>query len=311
MKKVWIRLLCLLLVGELLGAMLPGALPQAAAASRQVNIKVDSVKHCDVYYCEGDGLIPIQQGGKIDKITTGNYAILFFAAPHSGYALSAMTATSAAGEYYTISDGASNGAGSEFYSYGSGKNVSNLKNAGYTDSQIERILTDAIAKGCDGALLFSRPASNGAVIGSNLIFGAERLPTLEKHIKSVTPKSGGQAMPYTEGMSVGLGDIINYSLDVTFYPLENKEFSIAYNDVYVTDEKTGNTEAAPIRITAPTAEDLKGLIQEKLLLRRWNIPLPSRMWSRAVCAMKHSCIININRCTAPVSWPRSATRRLP
>lgn len=97
MKKVWIRLLCLLLVGELLGAMLPGALPQAAAASRQVNIKVDSVKHCDVYYCEGDGLIPIQQGGKIDKITTGNYAILFFAAPHSGYALSAMTATSAAG----------------------------------------------------------------------------------------------------------------------------------------------------------------------------------------------------------------------
>lgn len=118
--KVWTRMLCLLLVGGLLGAMLPGALPQAAAASRQVNITIDSVKNCDVYYCEGGALISIQQYEKINKITKDNYGIILFAAPHKGYALSAMTASGSAGDYSTISDGAENGAGSEFYAYKNG-----------------------------------------------------------------------------------------------------------------------------------------------------------------------------------------------
>lgn len=115
-RSAWIRILCLLLVGGLLGAMLPGGLPHAAAAgSRQVKISIEEVNHCDIYYCEGEDLIPIAEGEKIDKTTTGNYGILFFAAPHQGYALSAMTATSSAGDYYTISNGEPNGAGSEFY----------------------------------------------------------------------------------------------------------------------------------------------------------------------------------------------------
>ena len=238
-RNAWIRILCLLLVGGLLGAMLPGGLPQATAAgSRQVKISIAEVNHCDIYYCEGGELVPIEEGQVINKTTTGNYGILFFAAPHTGYALSAMTATSSAGDYYTISNGEPNGAGSEFYTYSNGKNVTNLKRVGYSEDQIEHILTQAIAVGCDGALLFSRPASDTGAISSNLMFCAEKLPTLEKHIKSVTPKNGGQDKPYTEGMSVGLGDTINYSLDVTFYPLEKKQFA-GYGSAGRKDRKRG------------------------------------------------------------------------
>lgn len=140
-RSAWVRLVSLLLVGGLLGTMLPGALPQAAAASRQVNITIHSVKNCDVYYCEGDALIPIQQDEKIYKITTGNYGIILFAAPREGYALSAMTASGSAGDYYTISNGEPNGAGSEFYTYKNGQNIDNLKKVGYTD-ETDRAYSD-------------------------------------------------------------------------------------------------------------------------------------------------------------------------
>ena len=161
--------------------MLPGGLPQAAAAgSRQVKISIAEVNHCDIYYCEGGELVPIEEGQVINKTTTGNYGILFFAAPHTGYALSAMTATSSAGDYYTISNGEPNGAGSEFYTYSNGKNVTNLKRVGYSEDQIEHILTQAIAVGCDGALLFSRPASDTGAISSNLMFCAEKLANAGK-----------------------------------------------------------------------------------------------------------------------------------
>lgn len=262
-KTVWTRMLCLLLGGGLLGAMLPGALPQAAAASRQVKITIASVKNCDVYYCEGNALIPIEQNGQINKTTTGNYGIILFAAPHEGYALSAMSATNSAGDYFTISDGEPNGAGSEFYA--NRKNIDNLKNAGYTDAQIERILTEAIAKSCDGALLFSRPASATGAITSNLMFCAEKLPTLAKKIDSVTPKGETEAKEYEAGMSVGLGDVINYSLDVTFYKLENKNFAIDYSDVYITDEKTGNTGDNKVSVTAPTAAEQKNMAADQVV----------------------------------------------
>ena len=66
-------------------------------------------------------------------------------------------------------------------------------------------------------------------------------------------------------MSVGLGDQINYALDVTFYQLANKTFSIDYTNVFITDEKTGNDSAHPISVAAPSAEELKQLNGKKVI----------------------------------------------
>lgn len=53
----------------------------------------------------------------LQKQTTGPYGIIFFAAPEEGYALSAMTAPNSAQNYFTVSDGAPDGTGSEFLNY--------------------------------------------------------------------------------------------------------------------------------------------------------------------------------------------------
>lgn len=58
-------------------------------------------------------------------------------------------------------------------------------------------------------------------------------------------------------MSVGLGDVINYSLEVTFYPLEDPDFPVSYWDMQVLDEKTGNGADKPVEITVPEANTLK------------------------------------------------------
>lgn len=260
--------LCLLLM---MLCLLPGGMIRAKAAdkTREVNIKAEDINDCQIYYSEGDGLIPIEEGEVIQKNTTGPYGIVFFAAPHEGYALSAMVASNSNGDYYTISDGAPDGSGSEFYTCEGGKNIQKLqKNAGFSEDQIRDMLTEAIDLGCDGVLLFSRGATDSAPIRSNLIFYSEKLPTLEKQVASVIPKDGGASREYSSDMSVGIGDVIEYDLNVTFYELKNKNFSMDYSDVYVTDEKTGNGPENPIIIQHPTADELKNLNEDYVITNK-------------------------------------------
>lgn len=193
--------------------------------------------------------MPVTEGEVIRKQSTGPYGILFFAAPKEGYALSAMGAKDTLENYFTISDGAADGSGSDFLSeYGNYKNL--VEKGGYTMEQLQGILTEAIEKGCDGALFFSRGANEGAVT-SVLTFYAERLPTLEKHIVSVQDRGSDVPRPYQEGESVGEGDTIFYELAVTFYPLVKPAFSVQYTDMTVLDQKTGNGADNSISIQPP------------------------------------------------------------
>lgn len=247
-------------------------MPQAAAAgTHTVNLPIDVAANCKVYYNEkitGEDwsaeMHEVAQGQKITHTgLTWPYGISLFAAPDDGYALSALQAGGSNGDYYTISDGASDGTGCEFLS--KYNNYSNLiTKAGYTEEQIKQVVANAIACGCDGVMLFSRNVNDGDV-SSNLKFYAEKLPTLEKKIVSVTPYGEGENRPYTAGMSVGLGDVINYSLDVTFYKLENTSFAIDYSDVNITDEKTGNTGDKKISVAAPTAAEQKTMTANRVV----------------------------------------------
>lgn len=80
-------------------------------------------------------------------------------------------------------------------------------------------------------------------VGVRLQVISDKLPTMEKTIKSVNGKA------YTEGMAIGLGDTITYTLKFTSYHTHKSTFSnaanptIEYSNVKYTDELTGDIEA--------------------------------------------------------------------
>lgn len=236
------------------------------AGTRKVELKVSAAANCRIYYSEkryGTDLSPelteLKEGETLSLSEMAwPYGVIFFAAPEEGYALSAMTAPGSQGNYFTISDGWADGTGCHFLqSYSNYKNL--IEKAGYTKTELTQAVTQAIALGCDGAMFFSRGTADTGDIRSDLLFYAEKLPTLDKRILSVTDSRTGLSQPYTDGMSVGLGDQITYALDVTFYPLERKDFPVSYTDVTVIDPQTGNGEDNPVAITPP--DDLARLTQ--------------------------------------------------
>ena len=139
-------------------------------------------------------------------------------------------------------------------------------NAGFTDEQLRAIVSQARTLGCDGSLMFTRGADNSYGINSKLQFRAERLPTLEKEILSVTGADGVEA-PYQPGVSVGVGDVITYGLTVTAYALEYPVDSIFYTGVTVTDPKTGNGAEDPISLTLPGKQALKDMTEDREITR--------------------------------------------
>lgn len=250
----------LLLMG-MLGSVLSGILPQAAAAGAQkVNLKINT-QHCTVYYNEkisGQDWSHQLLKAESDIIRMGMewpYGIVLFLAPEEGYALSKFMAGNTAGNYYPISDGQEDGTGCTFLSRR--EHYQGLLKAKYTEEEIKGLVGAAIKMGCHCALLFSREAGFHSDITSTLKFYAEKLPTLEHKIRSVTPAGGGQALPYTEGMGLGVGDVVNYELTAAFYPLKNQDAPLAYRDIYVTDQMWGSDGANKVKIEPPTAEEQK------------------------------------------------------
>lgn len=243
---------------------------QTKSGTHSVNLSIMLADHCRVYYHEKISGAPWSgelKEAETEITRTGlawPYGIILFAAPEEGYAMSAMTADGSNGNYYTISDGQPDGTGCEFLSKRT--NYQNLiDKAGYTEKQVREVVAAAVAKGCDGVMLFSRSTADANDVSSALRFYVEQLPTLEKRIVSITDAGTDEERPYAGNMSVGLGDRINYALDVTFYALRYSKFSIEYTDVFVTDENTGNGEAHPIEITAPSAEELKHLTEDQVV----------------------------------------------
>lgn len=286
------RLLCLLLTLALVCTLAPGqssaawaaeissdtaaehdtpqTVPQAGSHTVQLLVKLAS--NCRIYYNErisGQDWSPelreVKQGETISH--TGldwPYGIILFAAPETGYSLSAMTADNSKGDYFTISDGEKDGTGCEFL-----KNPANYKNlidkAGYTEEGIRQMVALAIAQGCDGAMLFSRSSADSGNVKSTLRFYAEQLPTLDKQIASVTPKGSNDPQPFVPGMSVGLGDIVTFDLEVTFSPLTKKDSPITYTDIYILDEMTGNGADNPIPVTPPAPKEQKTMNKDKVI----------------------------------------------
>lgn len=239
-------------------------------SSKGIYFNIDTIEHCTVYYSiNGGELIPVNGTG----VTTGNWTgngtykghfnIMFFAAPDEGYALTYMSISGSADQYYTLSNGNPDGTGSDAWPFkdanastipssssdSAWKTVNgslhgfrwSLLEGNMTIDQMKVMFSSAIALGCDGATTITKNGNDGMGSASSPTvckFVAQKLPTVVKTIKSIT--HDGTESIYTEGMKVELGDTINYSVVVTRYATNATYGTITYDNEKLTDELTNN-----------------------------------------------------------------------
>lgn len=207
------------------------------AYSRYVYVNVTQILNCDVYYSiNGGELIKINGTGVLlNENISGHFNIMFFAAPHEGYALTYMCVTGSDAQYYTLSNGNPDGTGSDAWPFNdpaqttipTGSTASSdsawktiggslhgfrwaLLQGNMTIEQMKVMFSNAIALGCDGATNFTK--NENASFYTEVQFVAQPLPTLTKEIQSIT--HDGATVDYEPDMQVEVGDTINYLITV-------------------------------------------------------------------------------------------------
>ena len=239
--------------------------------SKGIYFNIDTIENCTVYYSiNGGELIPVNGTG----VTTGNWTgngtytghfnIMFFAAPDEGYALTYMSISGSADQYYTLANGNPDGTGSDAWPFNdpaaskipssssdsAWKTVNGslhgfrwaLLEGNMTIDQMKVMFSNAIALGCDGATTITKNGKEGMGSASSPTvckFVAQKLPTVEKKIKSIT--HNGTESAYTEGMKVEYGDTITYTVTVTRYATNATYGTITYDNEKLTDELTSNS----------------------------------------------------------------------
>lgn len=238
--------------------------------SKGIYFNIATIENCTVYYSVNGGeLIPVNGTG----VTTGNWTgngtykghfnIMFFAAPDEGYALTYMSISGSADQYYTLSNGNPDGTGSDAWPFKNAaastipssssdsawKTVNGslhgfrwaLLEGNMTIDQMKVLFSNAIALGCDGATTITKNGNEGMGSASSPTvckFVAQKLPTVEKTITNIT--HDGTEAAYTDGMKVEIGDTIKYSVVVTRYATNAAYGTITYDNEKLTDALTNN-----------------------------------------------------------------------
>lgn len=167
----------------------------------------------------------------------------FFGAPAEGYALTRMSSTNSDGAYFLLHTGDHQTidiGNTGFYNgttevnnetkSGAGKNQQSHFGTTNGRDNVLVMLDAVIAEGCDGGMGFTRLNTDSTNVTSTLTFRSQKLPTVEKTIKTVN----GAA--YTEGMTAKAGDVIVYDVTVTQYATTE---AITYSSVTLTDNLSG------------------------------------------------------------------------
>lgn len=172
-------------------------------------------------------LLDAQEGEAIYLGYNYPFCINFFGVEDEGYALTYMSSTNSAGNYYSLYEVS---ALSELTAYTSGAIYNQrIATSYYNSSDVDTMLWYAINQGYHGTMGWTRAGSNGSIY-SDLTFRSEKLPTVEKTIKTVNGE------PYTEGMTAKNGDVIVYDVTVTQYKTTE---AITYSNVNLTDNLSG------------------------------------------------------------------------
>ena len=212
-----------------------------------ISLSKSACENCDVYYYE-TGSTELKKFN--ETITHSNqtvpYGIVFFVAPHEGYALTKIIANTRNAEFFSIAndDDISN---TDFYtknSKGSTKTpVRKLLDAGFDETGLRNLVIEAKnQKNCVAAFIYSRSGTNNDNISATLSFYAKKLATLEKKVDYVTR---GSEQLNLATQKVRAGDIITYSFTVTYYQGTD---SITYKNIRATDS----------RVTDPQTMEFQG-----------------------------------------------------
>ena len=209
---------------------------EETSTSKHIYVKVKDIINCDAYYSVNAGELKKINGSGIlvDADVTGNYNIMFFAAPFDGYALTYMGVAGSDNQYYTLTDGNPDGTGSGAWPFDSATQTTIPTTSGdsawvdghgfrwallegnFEIEQMKAMFSQAIALGCDGATNFTKNANDSYY--TEVIFAAQKLPEMEKTIASITlteEDGSKKTVNYTSGMTLGIGDTINYKITIT------------------------------------------------------------------------------------------------
>ena len=240
-----------------------------------ISLSKSVCENCDVYYYE-TGSTELK---KFDEtITHSNqtvpYGIVFFVAPHEGYALTKIIANTENAEFFSIAND-DDISKTDFYtknSKGSTKTpVRKLLDAGFDETGLRNLVTEAKnQKNCVAAFIYSRSGTNNDNISATLSFYAKKLATLEKKVDYVTR---GSEQLNLATQKVRAGDIITYSFTVTYYQGTD---SITYKNIRATDSRVtdpqtmefqgpsgGNTTETKTATYTVTEQDIINAVQNE------------------------------------------------
>lgn len=234
---------------------------------RWVDFYISNILNTTVYYsrdCSSD-LIEAKVG-EVFYVTYSNtdpFAVDFFGKPNEGYALTRMSATDSAGEYFAL-DKTTDVEKLEFYTKGPGTNQANT----WGLTKLSGMIQKARDNSCDGVMGFTRLKGDTNNIRSSLVFESEKLPTVKKEVEGILGTSGNTSdyREYQEGMSASVGETVYFKVTVTQYETQDKEYdteknkyysSIRYSNVMLTDKLDGavfnGTTSSTMNITSSTS----------------------------------------------------------
>lgn len=198
------------------------------------DIRISEITNTTVRYSLNlsTNFLDAQEGEAIYLGYNYPFCINFFGVEDNGYALTFMSSTNSAGNYYSLYQV---DALSELAAYTGGAIKNQRESDGFNSSDVDTMLWYAIDNGYHGTMGWTRTTTyTGTSIYSDLTFKSEKLPTVEKSIKTVN----GEA--YTEGMTAKAGDKIVYEVTVTQYATDTYEerngvTAITYTNPSLTD----------------------------------------------------------------------------
>lgn len=202
-----------------------------------VVVQSDGSNTCKIYVAEitattvkysfnvSTDLHDCQEGELIYVGLAPNFAINFFGREDEGYALTYMSSTNSAGNYYALYE-TDDITSLEAYT----KGALLYQRTAFSEAAVQALLQSTIAAGYHGTMGWTR--TNTSDINSSLTFRSRKLPTVEKTIKTVN------GVAYTEGMTAKAGDVIVYDVTVTQYATTE---AITYTGVTLKDNLSGAT----------------------------------------------------------------------
>lgn len=203
---------------------------------RIVEIYVNEIQDSRLYYVQNDEgeYKEVFADTAIYISTEAAWAMTFFGAPvDENYALTYMSAANNMDQtnWYAIQDYSNMRQTTFFQNKGS---LNNEDTHLYTDNEIIAMLRGAKELGADGGFWFTRgtDATNSCQAIINVI--SERLPSLEKSIKSVI--HNGETVDYTEGMQINPGDTLVYEITVHRY---ETVYGIVYSNAQLKELLSG------------------------------------------------------------------------